>query len=98
MMGLTSVLEDEDTQRRELYGQAGCFRPKPYGVEYRTLSNYWLKSRELMTKIYERSNIVMDKVAAGQEIGDRAGKHIQSAINNSNKALAKDLLEKYKVV
>jgi hypothetical protein len=31
-------------QRREKYGKAGCFRPTPYGVEYRTPSCWWLAS------------------------------------------------------
>jgi hypothetical protein len=30
--------------RRESYGKAGCFRPTPYGIEYRTPSCWWLKS------------------------------------------------------
>jgi len=28
--------------RRGTYGLAGLYRPKSYGVEYRTLSNYWV--------------------------------------------------------
>lgn len=34
---------EEDRIRRTLYGNWGCFRPKPYGVEYRVLGNSWLK-------------------------------------------------------
>jgi hypothetical protein len=30
-------------ERREFYGKAGSFRPKPYGLEYRVLGNEWLK-------------------------------------------------------
>ncbi len=37
---------DKDTERRGMYGKAGAFRPKPYGVEYRTLSNAWLSNDE----------------------------------------------------
>jgi hypothetical protein len=28
-------------ERARMYGRPGAFRPKPYGVEYRTPSNYW---------------------------------------------------------
>lgn len=34
----------ESKRRRSLYGAAGCFRPTPYGIEYRTPSCWWLKS------------------------------------------------------
>lgn len=33
---------DLQPQRRKIYGQAGIFRPKSYGIEYRTPSNWWL--------------------------------------------------------
>lgn len=34
---------DKQGPRREYYGQAGIFRDKAYGLEYRTLSNFWLE-------------------------------------------------------
>lgn len=46
-IGNFSVLlepEPEAYTRRQAYGVAGSFRPKDYGVEYRTLSNYWLRN------------------------------------------------------
>lgn len=45
-------IDDDDTQRRTLYGKAGCFRVKPYGVEYRTLSNHWLRDEKYMRIVY----------------------------------------------
>jgi hypothetical protein len=51
-LGLGSLVYDTDTKRRTLYGAAGAFRPKPYGVEYRVLSNAWLQSEELMGWVY----------------------------------------------
>lgn len=44
---------DTDTKRRTLYGQKGSFRPKTYGVEYRPLSNAWLRSEETIKIVYE---------------------------------------------
>ncbi len=47
-LGIPSILMDADTERRAMYGQAGAHRVKPYGGEYRTLSNFWLRSPDLM--------------------------------------------------
>lgn len=47
VVGVASLLFDADTERRKLYGKAGAFRPKHYGVEYRTLSNAWVGDNKL---------------------------------------------------
>lgn len=58
-LGLPSVILDTDTERRRLYGLAGACRIKPYGVEYRTLSNFWLRSKALQGWVFETaSNLI----------------------------------------
>ena len=52
-IGVYSVLWDKDDQRRSMYGKAGCFRPKFYGMEYRTLSNKWIFSDKLVRFVYD---------------------------------------------
>lgn len=54
-VGLPSLMDEPDTFRRNLYGKAGSCRLKSYGVEYRTLGNYWLQSAELMAQVYHRT-------------------------------------------
>ena len=52
VVGNTCVLLDRDDgnkERRANYGRAGEYRVKPYGLEYRTLSNFWLRSYQLMS-------------------------------------------------
>jgi len=54
-LGIMSNQTEDDRVRRSLYGKIGCFRPKPYGVEYRTLSNTWLRSDESIKAVYENT-------------------------------------------
>jgi hypothetical protein len=37
--------------RKLWYGRPGIFRPKPYGIEYRTPSNWWLRSEQYMLQM-----------------------------------------------
>jgi hypothetical protein len=52
-LGQFCAAEDEDTDRYQLYGAPGAFRPKVYGLEYRSPSNWWLNSREYMGKVFD---------------------------------------------
>lgn len=70
-LGLTSVLYDTDNTRRKMYGAAGAFRPKPYGVEYRVLSNAWLLSEERMRFVFEQSVLAVNDLLAGARPFDK---------------------------
>lgn len=52
-LGLWSVLEDDDTARRALYGKAGSCRLKTYGGEYRTLGSFWLRTEQMQEYVYD---------------------------------------------
>lgn len=50
IVGNTCVLVDRspsNIERRKVYGKAGEYRTPDYGIEYRTLSNFWLTSYPL---------------------------------------------------
>lgn len=54
-LGLRSLEWDRDQTRRRLYGNPGAVRIKPYGVEYRVLSNAWLEKEELVRFVYKQT-------------------------------------------
>lgn len=54
-VGAWSTEVDLDKTRRMLYGKAGACRYKTYGVEYRTLSNFWVLSTDLRREVWERT-------------------------------------------
>jgi len=58
-LGMPSVRMDDDWQRRTLYGKAGAFRPKSYGLEYRTLSNFWVKDKALRAWAYKNTHLAI---------------------------------------
>jgi hypothetical protein len=98
-LGVPSVLLDEERERRKLYGKAGCFRfaHSFVGFEYRTLSNFWLKSEELMGWVYENTQAAIDFINAGNKIAEDDEAMIQTAINNYINPFAEQLIEKYKI-
>lgn len=54
--GTASIFLDKDKttkRRKELYGKAGRFRQPDWGVEYRSLSNFWLTSPTLVGLILD---------------------------------------------
>jgi len=82
-LGLPSLLWDGDTARRKMYGAAGAFRPKPYGVEYRVLSNAWLLSEERMRFVYNQTVAAVDNLIEGNRPFERMG-YYTTAINKSD--------------
>lgn len=96
-LGLPSLFYDADSQRRELYGKAGALRIKPYGMEYRTLSNAWLNSDKLMSWVYRNVQIAMARLIDGDDLSKQYG-DIQEIINTSNKKEAKKIMLKAGIV
>lgn len=90
-LGIPSLFYDADTERRELYGKAGAFRPKSYGVEYRTLSNMWLNDEKLSRWVFRATAAALEAHKAG--VVPPEG--IEGVINTSNLEAAKELCERF---
>lgn len=97
MLGVPSVLLDNDNRRRELYGKAGAFRPKPYGVEYRTLSNFWIWDKELIKWVYHQTNSAVNKFSTMVKAITEDTNDIVEAINTGNKHIAQRLILKHNI-
>lgn len=82
-LGINSLLWDGDGTRRRLYGKAGAFRPKSYGLEYRVLSNRWLDSEPLMRWVYNTLQTAMSAAFAGVWAEDTYGNLAQEIIDNN---------------
>ena len=98
-VGLESVLLDDDTERKKLYGKAGCFRFCAWGIEYRSLSNFWIKSDESLKWAWNTTMKAIELVNSGKiEEVKELGNYIVEAINTNNKELAQELLNKIKII
>lgn len=83
-VGCQMLRFDDDAARRELYGKAGAFRKKPYGVEYRTASNRWIESEERIRWVWEQTDKAIAWVSEGRSFTKEQGIMIQKCINNSD--------------
>ena len=102
-IGMQSVILDDDTQRRSLYGQAGAFRAKSYGMEYRTLSNYWIFEESFRKMVFHTTSRAytdfIDDLRYVDELHMQGVEriHIRNTINNSDVDTAKEILHHLKI-
>ncbi len=96
-LGLPSLLLDKDPtshRRRELYGKAGAHRPKPYGVEYRAIGNFWVSHPDLTRLMWK---LVRDGLLAYQN-GHTSGINkntVRKVINASRLDKAEEAMKSF---
>jgi hypothetical protein len=77
-----SLTKDDDKIRRTLYGKLGACRYKPYGVEYRVLSNFWVPSQELRLQVWNRMVHAIDMMNS-MFLPDRIPKKLLNSMRES---------------
>lgn len=99
LLGIVSVVLDNSPEaiaRRDIYGKAGCYRPTDYGVEYRTLSNFWCKSDALKKLMYRLTSDSLWNVRDGQLEhlikGVGGGDVIQQTINEGDQVYVSEIM------
>lgn len=102
-VGVSSLLWDKDPAahvRRKLYGKAGEFRPTPYGIEYRVLGNYALRSRRLVQLVFDLTGLAMSHIEDGsaQHVVNAIGEQeVVRIINSHDVASAANVMLKLKM-
>lgn len=98
-VGTSLVLIDKDptsAARKTLYGKAGRLRPTPYGVEYRTPSNYWLSSPKLAELVFDLSMHALKIAESGEGesmLSQFDSDDIRKAIDENDTKLAELILK-----
>lgn len=97
-LGIPSILLDTDTERKKMYGKAGAYREKPYGVEYRVLSNFWIQSQETVDWAVKQTNKAVAFASEEDWLDDETSANIQLAINNQDLDLACKIAKRFDVL
>lgn len=108
LVGLPFVMIDRDpeaAERRKVYGRAGEYRLPLHGLEYRTLSNVWLRSYQLMSLAMATARQACQVIYATTKIApygwDAEGdlmkrvdlEKVREAINTNDLSLAREQFE-----
>lgn len=93
-LGVASVLMDKGELRKQMYGKAGAHRKKPYGVEYRTLSNFWIFDKKYIEWVWAATEMALSRLGEADNYKDA----ILDAIDNNNKKTAKQLVKQLKLI
>lgn len=96
-VGVPSVILEPTNERKTMYGKAGSFRHKDYGVEWRSISNYYLQKKSLIEWVYQNTVDAINFVNNGgcNNFDEQEKEEIVSCINNNDVDLAEKLILKY---
>lgn len=95
-LGVPAVILDKDgLQRKQLYGKKGAIRPKPYGVEYRVLSNFWIFDEQLIRWAWRATHKA--EALYGKVDLERIEHYLDIAINQNDEKMAWSLIDDFQL-
>lgn len=97
-LGLIAVFLDTDTERKKAYGTPGRHRIKDYGVEYRTLSNFWIKSPDLISLIWDQTHKAIKNMNDFDDLIEMFSDDICKAITTNDEELALQLINQLNII
>ena len=86
-----TLMDKAGSERRSMYGKRGAFRPKPYGVEYRTLSNFWIFDDELIRWAWRATERALKEDMPLDNLADA----IEEAVDHGNANVARELVKEF---
>jgi len=95
---LPMVLMEKANTRRKMYGKAGDFRPKPYGVESRSPSNHWIFTEETSKWVFEQTHKAIEWLNKGNEMDLGTELNVTKAINTYDQELAVEMCDKFGIL
>jgi len=97
-LGLPLLALDKDTRRKKMYGKAGCYRPKPYGAEYRVLSSFWIHDEQVMRFMFDNVQKAFEFINEGKSnLSEAEWSVIRQCIDNNDIPTSELLMKKYNV-
>ena len=87
-LGIPSLFWDREDSRRSMYGKAGAFRSKSYGMEYRSLSNAWLTDSRLIDFVFTQTKKAFEKLADGESFYNEYSRLACACLENNDRDLA----------
>lgn len=98
---MPAMFMDSDDRRKELYGKAGAIRFKDYGIEYRSLSNFWIMTEDLRRVVYDQTEKVVKYLETDKIIELNAilpvGR-LQQIINSNDKRTAETFMARLGII
>lgn len=73
---------DTDIRRRRCYGKAGAFRPKSYGVEYRSPSNWWIWNQKRRKIVFNYAQKCMKDLSGARQFERVSDEDVQQVMND----------------